>query len=1148
MKRLTLVALLITATQLTGCIGMAEFVAENAMAPASNVSQAEYNVLASAQVQTTPPNIRAFETAANGDPYAQFLYQTMSNWKNAFRGLGGSAKTPEEQAAWLTKTEADKDLFISKFMEFQSQSEAEKSWRDHLTQQREAAALSRTLANTLPNAQSTQRSEPRRLVLSIGSKTRVSYISTASASYTFEGHDFQAYNQQLQALLQSVRTLMAGRGDWLAYDQAQGDGGHIIRYTYRWQEGGMRTDYHELALAVNASAPSEWSPDFSILLSVTLTQVDSVTEGAYNWRRTGQYTQEATSSQVQKQVALNVLNSMQDATRPTQSTADRSAARRAERTPAASAAAEVNPQRRIDRFHFQPWAPSVSLDHCTGDGAKQRCEGSVRFDDGARFEGTLLIHTHRGLNHLFMHRGKLIWAGGEHFEGVIRPDKPFKLEKSDFHFQSADIKRGTSPLYIRHRGAHWEPNLETGGVFTNQALRLTPSVRGFAVLNGVTRFTATQAESPSTGMIYDLLTRNSWVGAFISVSAEQRAAGYRPEDKNFYTFSKDGPYQGVFLVRDNRGRLHAIEHHIKGRQVARFPLAGLQACQGLKLGLVAPGPLGESGAWHAADCTAKGARTYLRLAVESLTAQRATLTLLQVRGTWQGKRFVPSELDQLAIEKGLVAELRQVTGGWQRVGKTWRLAGDARCVYEVKGQDTSIAESEPAPCRFTNGVQDDAAYQNRVQTAERGVQYWRKTYCNELHDFAAKAFYRTLGSYRDYCQKDLAYFGRRIQDWSKHYYSWLIGGSPEKDFERQLACYDRKLNFAKKAGYNDGSLDQVEHALWAFNLRLEDDPGLAYCDLGAVEERIAETRSMQQAMQAERDGFTSTRDTYRRMGDQYRSAKANKQRQMSMNLNSYIVNRISNIGNEANVAMHQATAWTRPWMAEALANDARRREAEVAAMQQRAQSQAQRAPEPPAVEKKTKFTPLGTGVNDKIVINSPGYACYDPENRYCKHGETIVPDGKGGWKTLDGKPMGPQTEQPAAVNQAEVQRAQPPVAPANGRPAGMERKGLPGSGHASPVGGATAPKVSGKVALAACWQNSARLWFCDGPNQKLITGYKTVEKAMELVSCPGGGYVDTIVGSGGLSGKRIQIYRCGRNLASYDRDIRMKPDYGRLPY
>jgi hypothetical protein len=50
----------------------------------------------------------------------------------------------------------------------------------------------------------------------------------------------------------------------------------------------MRTDYHELALAVNASAPSEWSPDFSILLSVTLCQVDSVTEGAYNWQRTAQ--------------------------------------------------------------------------------------------------------------------------------------------------------------------------------------------------------------------------------------------------------------------------------------------------------------------------------------------------------------------------------------------------------------------------------------------------------------------------------------------------------------------------------------------------------------------------------------------------------------------------------------------------------------------------------------------------------------------------------------------------------------------------------------------------------------------------------------------------------------------------------------------
>ncbi|TVO76749.1 hypothetical protein [Sedimenticola selenatireducens] len=1145
MKRLTLVALLITATQLTGCIGMAEFVAENAMAPASNVSQAEYNVLANARVQTTPPNIRAFESAKNGDPYAQFLYQAMSNWQNTFRGLGGSAKTPQEQAAWLTETEAGKDLFIRKFMEFQSQAEAEKSWRDHLAQQREAAALSRTLANTLPNAQSAQRSEPRRLVLSTGNKTRVSYISTASASYTFEGRDYQAYDQQLQALLQSVRGLMGGRGDWLAYDQAQGDGGHIIRYTYRWQEGGMRTDFHELALAVNASAPSEWSPDFSILLSVTLTQVDSVTEGAYNWRRTAQSTEAATAPPATKQVASFLLNSINvQATPPAQS----SAARRAQHT---QAAAEMNPQRRIDRFHFQPWVPQVNLDRCSGSQSKSSCQGTVHFDDGARFEGMLQLYSHKGLNHLFMHKGKLTWAGGEVAEGVIRPDQPFKLEKSDFHFQSADIKQGDSPLYIRHQGAHWAPNLEAGGVFSNKALRLNPSIRGFAVLNGVTRFTTPQAESPSAGMIYDLLTRDSRVGSFLGlVSAEKRATGYRPDDRNTYAFSIDGPYKDAFLVRDQRGRILAIEHYIKGKQVAEFPLAGLKVCQGLKLGLVAPGPLGESGEWHAADCTAQGERSYLRLAVESLAAHRATLSLLQVQGTWQGKRFVPNKLSQLEIEEGLVSALRQVTGGWQRVGKTWQLAGDARCVYDVDSQDEYADRSEPAPCHFANGVQDDAAYRDRAQTAERGTQYWRKTYCTELYDLASKAYYRTLGSYRDYCQRDLAYFGRRINDWSKYYYSWLIGGSPEKDFKGQLACYDRKLNSATKARHGDGSLDEAEFALWAFNVRLEDDPGLAYCELGPVEERIAETQRMQQAMQAERDGFASTRDTYRRMGDQYRTAKANKQRQMSLNLNSYIVNRLSNIGNDARAAMNQATGWTRPWMAEALANDARQREAEVAAMQQRAQSWPQRAPEPPAQAiSKPKYTPLGAGVNNKIVINGPGYACYDPENRNCKHGETIVPDGKGGWKTLDGKPVGPQDTQTttAALDQKSAPTV-PAVAPANGRPAGMEREGLPGSGRASPAGGATAPSAGGKVALAACWQNSAKLWLCDGPNQNLVTGYKTVEEAMKLVSCPGGGYVDTIVGSGGLSGKRIQIYRCGRNLASYDRDIRMKPDYGRLPY
>ncbi|MCW8889531.1 MAG: hypothetical protein OQL20_02580 [Sedimenticola sp.] len=288
MKRIIWVTLLIASTQLTGCIGMAEFAAENAMAPASNVSQAEYNLLASLKVQTTPPNITSLESAAHDDPHAQFIYKALSNWKNAFRGLGGVAKTPEEQAAWIAKTEAGREQFIRKFMEFQTRREAEKSWRDHLAQQREAAALSRTLQTAPPNAQTAYRSEPRRLVSTIGSKTLVRYISTVGASYSYSDSDYQAYDEQLQNILESVRVLMGGRGDWLVYNQPQGDGGHILRYTYRWQEGGMRTDFHELALAVNASAPSEWTPDFSIILSVTLTGVDSVTEGTYNWRRSAQ--------------------------------------------------------------------------------------------------------------------------------------------------------------------------------------------------------------------------------------------------------------------------------------------------------------------------------------------------------------------------------------------------------------------------------------------------------------------------------------------------------------------------------------------------------------------------------------------------------------------------------------------------------------------------------------------------------------------------------------------------------------------------------------------------------------------------------------------------------------------------------------------
>lgn len=45
-------------------------------------------------------------------------------------------------------------------------------------------------------------------------------------------------------------------------------------------------------------------------------------------------------------------------------------------------------------------------------------------------------------------------------------------------------------------------------------------------------------------------------------------------------------------------------------------------------------------------------------------------------------------------------------------------------------------------------------------------------------------------------------------------------------------------------------------------------------------------------------------------------------------------------------------------------------------------------------------------------------------------------------------------------------------------------------------------KSGNKVfALAFCWQNRAKLWFCDGKAQKTIFGHKDLDKALTIAGC-----------------------------------------------
>ncbi|OIQ15842.1 MAG: hypothetical protein BM556_16195 [Bacteriovorax sp. MedPE-SWde] len=72
-----------------------------------------------------------------------------------------------------------------------------------------------------------------------------------------------------------------------------------------------------------------------------------------------------------------------------------------------------------------------------------------------------------------------------------------------------------------------------------------------------------------------------------------------------------------------------------------------------------------------------------------------------------------------------------------------------------------------------------------------------------------------------------------------------------------------------------------------------------------------------------------------------------------------------------------------------------------------------------------------------------------------------------------------------------------------------------------------------QAALAYCWQSSkSRKWSCDGPLQKLWSGYKSLDKARGMVGCKS--YSSSRAWSKGT------LFNCGKKLKSYDRNIRGK--------
>ena len=297
MKRL-FVASFVAATSITlsGCIDMAlnsisgagSSVTNSVFTPAVQ-QQANRNVLNNLKVQSTPPIVAELAPNVGSDPYAQFLYNSLTNWTNSFRALGGTQYTPKEQADRLAAEEKGYDNFIAQYIKFQSRREAEQSWQKHIAQRREALTMSRKLPFAPPGAKTAYRSEPTRKVMSVNGMTTVRFLSTAGASYEFSGNAFQAYDRQLQDALQGVRQLMAGRDNWHVFEQAQGNGGHMLHYNYRWREPDMLgADYHQLSVLLTASAPSEWSPDFSISMIVSKQIIDSAIGNGKHWQRMAQ--------------------------------------------------------------------------------------------------------------------------------------------------------------------------------------------------------------------------------------------------------------------------------------------------------------------------------------------------------------------------------------------------------------------------------------------------------------------------------------------------------------------------------------------------------------------------------------------------------------------------------------------------------------------------------------------------------------------------------------------------------------------------------------------------------------------------------------------------------------------------------------------
>ncbi len=86
------------------------------------------------------------------------------------------------------------------------------------------------------------------------------------------------------------------------------------------------------------------------------------------------------------------------------------------------------------------------------------------------------------------------------------------------------------------------------------------------------------------------------------------------------------------------------------------------------------------------------------------------------------------------------------------------------------------------------------------------------------------------------------------------------------------------------------------------------------------------------------------------------------------------------------------------------------------------------------------------------------------------------------------------------------------------------------------VASKTFKKESPPEALAFCWKNNAKLWWCDGPNQILWNGKSSLKLALVKVGCP-----KHIKFRPWAGNKRLGfLFYCGSSLKSYDRNIRKR--------